>query len=166
MRIRFAIAASAIATAGCTLFTGPKSNASKIAISVTSDTIVAGERPAGDVTWLQFTIPISIHNGQSGALTVDLCLASVIAANGADAWDPICAAGTLMLPTIAPGATSTFQLPVTAALSGPGNPKWGSQTVDGTYRVRLGLGAEALYVSNQFAISVLTTSAAAANSAR
>jgi hypothetical protein len=158
------IIAVAITVTGCTLFTGPKSQL--VSLSVTPDTIVAGERVASDVTWVQFTVPVSVYNGSSATLTFDVCLASVIAANGAVAWAPICTTSTSALPTIAPGTTNTFQVPVMAAVNGPGGPKWGSQTVDGTYRLRLALGAEANYVSNQFAVSVLTTSAAAVNSAR
>ena len=162
--------AGVIAAAGCTLFTGPKSQL--IALSVTSDTIVASERPAGTSTLLQFTIPVSIHNPiVSAADGSTICLASILQASGGEVWEPMCAEGagtlTATIPsTIAPGATSTFQWTVTATTSGLSFPMWESQTVDGTYRLRLGLGAEAVLVSNQFAISVLTTSAAAAESAR
>jgi hypothetical protein len=62
--------------------------------------------------------------------------------------------------TIAPGETKTFQWPVAAASSGPGGPKWGGRTLDGTYRLSLTIGANEKLESNSFAISVLTLSAA------
>jgi hypothetical protein len=151
----------ALSAGGCTLFTGPKSH--PITMSVTSDTLVAGVRPAGDVTWLQFTIPVSIHNGNSAPLTVDVCLASVEDPNGTIVWAPICFLEGVTSPTIAPGATQTYQWSVMAAVSGPGNPKWGSQTIDGTYRLRLAIDADEAVLSNAFAVSVLTVSAASSH---
>jgi hypothetical protein len=132
-----------------------------VTISVTPDTLAADVRQSGGVFWLEFTIPVSIHNGQSSGLPIDFCFASVQAASGAVVWEPVCfVEGPTTLPMVAPGATQTFQWRVSAAINGPGGPKWGSQTIDGTYRLRLAMGAEAVFVSNDFAISVLTTSAA------
>ena len=160
MRIRRATAVivCAITAAGCTIFTGPKTHL--VTISVTSDTLVATVRQAGDVSWLEFTIPVSIHNGQTSGLPVNFCLASVLTASAGEVWAPNCfLEGSSTLPMLAAGATQTFQWRVAAAISGPGDPKWGSRTVDGTYQLRLAMGAEAVFVSNEFAISVLTTSA-------
>lgn len=169
MRIRertliIAVLLCAITAGGCTLFTGPKSH--PVTISVTPETLAADVRQAGDITWLEFTIPVSIHNGQSSGLPIDFCLASVQDASGAVVWAPLCSAIATTTPTIAPGETKTYQWQVVAAIRGPGGPKWGGQSLDGTYRLRLAMGAEAVFVSNDFAISVLTTSAAAAKQAR
>jgi hypothetical protein len=156
-----AVIACAITAAACTLFTGPKSR--PVTISVTSDTIAAFVSTGANISWLQFTIPVSIHNRQSAPLTVDFCLASVDEASGAVVWEPVCAVdGSIALPSVAPGATSTFQWSVVAAISGPGSPKWGSQTIGGAYRVRLVFDAEDAVLSNVFVISRLTTSAVAA----
>jgi hypothetical protein len=158
-----AVIAGAVTAAGCTVFTGPKSH--PVTISVTSDTLVAFVNTGPNISWLQFTIPVAIHNGQSAPVTVDYCLASVDEPSGTDwtmVWAPVCALEGSTAPTIAPGETKTFQWPVTAAISGPGGPKWGGQTLDGTYRLSLTIGANEKLESNTFAISVLTTSAVSA----
>ena len=158
--VAIATLVGAITASACSLFTGPKSQ--PVTISVTSDTIIAALNTSANVTWLEFTVPISIHNGGSTGMPIDFCMASVLAANGSVAWSPICFVdGPSTLPMLASGETGRFQLRVNAAISGAGAPKWGSQTVNGTYRLRLALGAEAVFVSNPFAISELTTSVAA-----
>jgi hypothetical protein len=167
MRMRVgavAVIACAMTAAGCTLFTGPKSH--PVTISVTSDTLAAFVNTGPNISWLQFTIPVSIHNGESAPMSIDFCLASVDEPSGTDwklVWAPICALeGSAAPPTIAPGETKTFQWPVAAAISGPGGPKWGGRTLDGTYRLSVTIGANEKLESNTFAISVLTTSAVSA----
>jgi hypothetical protein len=158
-----AVITYAMTAAGCTVFTGPKSH--PVTISVTSDTIVAGVRTGPDISWLQFTIPVSIHNGQSAPVSIDYCLASVNEPSGTDwtmVWAPVCSAIATTAPTIAPGETKTFQWSVAAAIRGPGGPKWGGTTLDGTYRLSLVIGANEKLESNSFVISVLTTSAVSA----
>jgi len=158
-RLFVAVIAGALTAGACTLFTGPKGH--PVTITVTSDTIAANVQQFGDVVWLQFTAPVSIHNSQKSAFSIDFCAVSVLEANGGVAWAPICAVEAATIREIAPGATETFQFQVGAAISGPGGPKWESPTVDGSYRFRLAAGAEAVVVSNEFAISALTTSAVA-----
>lgn len=164
MRIRVAAVAvivCAMTAAGCTLFTGPKSH--PVTLSVMSDTLAAFVNTAATVSWLQFTIPVSIHNGRSEPMSIDFCLASVDEPSGTDwtmVWAPVCFLENRTASTIAPGETKTFQWPVAAAISGPGGPKWGGRTLDGTYRLSLTIGANEKLESNSFAISVLTLSAA------
>jgi hypothetical protein len=134
-----------------------------VTLSVTSDTLVAVVRVSGDITWTQFTLPVSIHNGLSVPLPVDFCLVSVNAASGAVVWAPICASqGSAALPSVAPGATSTFQWQLFAAISGPSAPKWESPTLGGDYRVRLVIDAEEAVLSNVFVISPLAMSSVSA----
>jgi hypothetical protein len=131
-----------------------------------SDTLAAFVNTAATVSWLQFTIPVSIHNEQSVPMSIDFRLASVDEPSGTDwtmVWALVCFAdGSGTLPTIAPGETKTFQWPVAAAISGPRGPKWGGRTLDGTYRSSLTIGANEKLESNTFAIIVLTTSAVSA----
>jgi hypothetical protein len=72
-------------------------------------------------------------------------------------WAPICALqSSTALPSVAPGATATFQWPVDATLSGPGAPKWESLTLGGAYQVRLVIDAETAVLSNVFVINAST----------
>ena len=159
MRIRAgafmtALLAASLTASACTLITGPKSH-EQISISVTSDTIVADVIASTNGNWLQFTIPVSIHNGTSAGLSVDFCLASILSANAGVVYEPVCVVdGPSDWPVVAPGETKLFQWPVSAAISGTGAPKWGRPTIDGTYRLILAMGAEAAWASNEFAISV------------
>ena len=134
-------------------------------VAVTADTIIAGLNIAGTVTWLQFTLPVAIHNGRTVPVSVDLCLASVEEPSGTDwrmVWAPLCVLEGTTPPTVAPGETKTFQWQVVAAVSGPGGPKWGSQTVNGAYRLSIATAALGALTSNTFAVNLLTTSTAAA----
>src|SRR5258708_15041421 len=95
------IAAATIA-AGCTLFTGPKSH--PVTMSVTSDTIVAvvNAGPASvqfvvssdrTTSWIQFTVPVTIHNGHSASVTGNPCREALVepsAADGSKVWAPYC----------------------------------------------------------------------------
>jgi hypothetical protein len=156
------LAGVATATA-CDVSTAPRNQ--PVTVAVTADTIIAGLNTGGAVTWLQFTLPVAIHNERTVAMTVDYCLASVEEPSGTEwtmVWAPICAAEGTTALTIAPGETKAFQWPVVAAVSGPGGPKWGSQTLNGTYRLSLATAALGTLTSNTFTINLLTTSTAAA----
>ncbi len=152
--------ASTITSSACALFTGPKDHSS-VTVKVTPDTIIAQLNTSTNVTWVQFTIPITIHNGLSSELLVNFCQLDILAATGGGVYEPNCFDIITTSLKFVPGETRTLQWPVSAAIGGPGNPKWNRQTVDGVYHVRLALGAEAAWISNEFVISELTTSTVA-----
>jgi hypothetical protein len=157
-----AVLAGVAAATGCDVSTAPRSQS--VTVAVTADTIIAGLNIGGTVTWLQFTLPVEIHNGRTVAMSVDYCLASVEEPSGTDwktVWAPICAVEGTTANTIAPGETKTIPWQITAAVSGPGGPKWGSPTVNGTYRFSLATAALGTLTSNTFTVNLLTTSTAA-----
>ena len=134
-------------------------------LAVTVDTIIAGLNTGASATFLQLTIPVAIHNGQTVPVSVDFCLASLEEPSGTawkTVWAPICFLEGNAPSTIAPGETKTFQWQVAAAISGPGNPTWGSPVVNGTYRLSLATAALGTLSSNTFSVNLLTTSTAAA----
>lgn len=95
---------------------------------------------AGDVTWMQVPIPVTITNTGDKALRFHGCSFSVEeAASSGTVWLPIC----LLVgdwEDVQPGETRDWILHVGAALSGPGGPDWGAESVEGTYRVRMSFG--------------------------
>ena len=160
-----AVVAGVAAATGCDVSTAPRSQ--PVTVAVTADTIVAGLNIYGAVTWLQFTLPVEIHNGGTVAMTIDYCSVSVDEPSGTDwtkVWAPICTVdGTTgaTANTVAPGATKTIPWQIAAVVSGPGRPTWASPTVNGTYRFSLTTEALGTFTSNTFAISLLTTSTVA-----
>ena len=134
-------------------------------LAVTADTIIAGLNTAGTVTWLQFTLPVSIFNGRAVPVSVDYCLASVEEPSGAAwkmVWAPVCALEGTTSPVIAPGETKSFQWGVAAAVTGSGGPTWEAPVVNGTYRLSLATAALGTLTSNTFVVNLLITSTAAA----
>ena len=157
-----AVVAGVAAATGCDVSTAPRSQ--PVTVAVTADTIVAGLNIYGAVTWLQFTLPVEIHNGGTVAMSLDYCSVSVDEPSGTDwtkVWAPICAVEGTTANTVAPGETKVITWQVEAAVGGPGGPKWGSPTLSGTHRFSLATAAFGTLASNTFTISLLTTSTAA-----
>jgi hypothetical protein len=143
-RTTFAMVVTWAATA-CASATEP--SAPRATVTVQRDTIVASRVVGGSVTWIRFTVPAAIHNGGSVSLTYPYCV-SVIEAPARGVWgvvwSPICALGSKTDLEIAPGETRQISVDVSAAVAGPGGPTWGSASVDGTYRLAVGLVAAGL----------------------
>lgn len=128
------------AVTACSGPTSPPTPRATVVVQL--DTVAATRVPAGAVTWIQFRVPVAIHNAGAATLTLVYC-ASAMETRGASGWDavwsPICAAGSGMPLTIAPGETGQVTVDVIAAVDGPGGPTWRNDTVSGTYRFGLGL---------------------------
>jgi hypothetical protein len=111
-------------------------------VVVQRDTLVASVVSAGAVDWMQFTIPLAIHNTTSAPLTFDICFSSIDTQRSGDwqsVWSPYCALTTGSNAPIQPGETREVSVSIVASIQGPGGPPWGSATVNGTYRFTAGL---------------------------
>ena len=148
----------------CDGSTGPRPEPrAETSVLVRDDTLVATMMSNERMTWMEFTIPITIHNEGPAAVRLFSC-GSGIEAETADSWQriytPICALELVVPEEIAPGQTREFDMPVHAGLAGPAAPRWEAGSIDGNYRVAIALlpvGAEGvipLVTSNPFALVV------------
>src|ERR1035437_6880812 len=97
-----AVLAGVATGTGCGVSTAPRSQ--PVTLAVTADTIIAGLNTAGTVTWLQFTLPVSIYNGRAVPVSVDYCLVSIEEPSGTEwqgGWGPGLALGGNTAPAIA-----------------------------------------------------------------
>jgi hypothetical protein len=132
-------------------------------VTVQAPTLAASVDSGGSVTWLDFTVPVSIHNAGSESFTFEMCASRVEARSGdkwSTAWSPICFLGRSSPNDVLPGETRVFTVRVTAAIEGNGGPKWTAPGTDGAYRFVAGLitpagrGPIPLVTSNEFTLSV------------
>ena len=126
----------------CTDTTSP--SVPRASAVVQRDTIVPALITAGTVTWLRFTVAVTVHNTGTAALAFDLCESAVEVQAGSGwgpAWSPICALVLGSGPVIPAGASRELTVDVKAAVQGPGYPDWRATTVDGTYRLLVALAS-------------------------
>lgn len=132
-------------------------------VTVQAPTLAASVDSGGSVTWLDFTVPVNIHNAGSESFTFEICASRVEARSGATwstAWSPICFLGSSSSNDVRPGETRAFTVRVVGALEGSGGPKWTARGTDGAYRFVAGLitpagrGPIPLVTSNEFTLSV------------
>jgi hypothetical protein len=108
-------------------------------LRVRSADIQAAQVVEGAVTWIRFTVPLTVQNLGATDLRIIDCAAAVdalVSARWNRVWSPICAAASG--PILPAGATRDFDLLVSAAIAGPGSPMW-SGAPDANYRVSLGV---------------------------
>jgi hypothetical protein len=130
-------------------------------LRVRSADLQAAQVTEGTVTWIRFTVPLTVQNlGVTDLRFID-CSAAVdalVSARWTRVWSPICAAASgALLPA---GATRDFDLVVSAAIAGPGTPAW-SGVPDANYRVSFGVWSAGVdgklprLYSNSFALREL-----------
>jgi len=145
-RRTFVLAGVAVSTAACADSTAPPEPSATVMVE--RQTLAVAMVPAGSVTWIQFTVPVRIHNTGSGPLRFVIC-ASRLEAQGGDQWNavwaPVCLAESAMAPEIPAGESRAFAVSVWASVQGSGSPAWRATGTDGTYRfvagvVRSGVG--------------------------
>ena len=161
VRRTLCLAAIGVATVSCSNPTSPRIPVATVLVQ--TDALLGALVPAGSVTWLQFTAPVSVHNAGRASITWVDCATTVEAPNGAaweTVWSPVCALaspGGLEIPA---GETREVAVRVDAAVAGPGGPVWGRQTIPGTYRFTAGLqydgvgGRIPMIASNTFTLTV------------
>jgi hypothetical protein len=161
MRPIFALALGLSAAAGCTESTGPAFRAS---LTVPRDSVTATITPAGTVQWLKFAVPITIQNAGRATVTFQYCNIGIDNRVAGDqwraAWSPTCTVQAVSPDEIRPGETRELTVEVAAAVEGPGGPRWGSDEIDGTYRVHARVDAAdgtspATLTSNSFVVTQL-----------
>ena len=92
VRRTLCLAAIGVATLSCSNPTSPRIPVATVLVQ--TDTLLGALVPAGSVTWLQFTAPISVHNAGRASITWVDCATTVEAPNGAaweTVWSPVCA---------------------------------------------------------------------------
>jgi hypothetical protein len=131
-------------------------------VTVQTPALAATVTSGASVTWLQFTVPLTIRNAGSEAFTFYMCASRVEVRSGdtwSAAWAPICTAGSSSPNDILPGESRTFSVLVMAAMEGPGGPDWTASGIDGSYRFVAGLivpgvgGLIPTVASNEFTLS-------------
>jgi hypothetical protein len=131
-------------------------------VTVQRDTIIAERMPAGSVQWMRFTVPVSIHNTDVAPVTLAYCGNGIETPENSgwrSVWSPFCLLESTSQITIAPGDTRQIDFDVTAAVAGPGGPEWRNATVEGTYRITIGMiadnsgGRAPVVASNTFVVS-------------
>jgi hypothetical protein len=131
----------------CSNATSPDPRATVV---VEPDHLIATRVSAGAVTYIQFTVPVVVHNIGNTPLLFAPPSCGAFALEGRSnsgwnrAWSPICATAALPSVEIAPGETGHFSVRVSASIDGPGAPGWVSPSVDGSYRMVVGLVARGL----------------------
>jgi len=119
--------------------------AARATVVVQTDTVAATVSTAGTVNWMGFALPIAIHNAGRRPILFEHCASAVEARAGSQwhaVWTPICALPATSLTEIQPGETRELVLSITAAVEGPGGPRWESAEITGTYRFKAGLFLE------------------------
>lgn len=109
------------------------------------EALTAATNVAGEVTWARFQIPTTITNTGTTALRFHGCFGFAVeeaVVNGQTVWRPVCTLIGGGGEVVQPGATREWIVEVGAALSGPGGPVWGAESLAGTYRLRLEFGDE------------------------
>jgi hypothetical protein len=111
-------------------------------VVVQSSTVIATVSAAGSIDWMRFTLPVAIYNGSRRLIRFEYCASAVEKAAGSGwraVWTPICSLSADSPAEIQPGETRELSLDITAAVDGPGGPRWDSDEINGTYRFRAGL---------------------------
>jgi hypothetical protein len=93
---------------------------------------------ANDLTWMQFTLDVSVTNAGAVPIRFEFC-ASTIEQRVGDmwtvAWSPICALPGAASPAeVQPGETFRQPVQINAALRGPGAPVWNGSVFPATIR--------------------------------
>lgn len=139
-RRTLSLVALACGLAACSESTAPDNL--DATVTVQAQSVAVTTVAAGEVTWIDFTIPLRIENTGSTSLTFVYC-ASRIEARAADvwskAWSPVCLVESTRPVRIPPGAYLETSMTVRAAVAGPGDPSWNVGTTDGSYRLVVGL---------------------------
>lgn len=139
-RRTLSLVALACGLAACSESTAPDDPDATVTVQAPS--VAVTTVAAGEVTWIDFTIPLRIENTGSTSLTFVYC-ASRIEARAADgwskAWSPVCLVESTLPVQIPPGAHLETSMTVRAAIGGPGGPTWSPGTTDGSYRFVAGL---------------------------
>ena len=158
-RRTLSVIAVACALAACSDSTAPDEPGATV--TVPAQSVAVTTVAVGDVTWIDFTVPLRISNTGSTSLTFVYC-ATRIEAQGNDgwskAWSPACLVESTQPVRILPGAHLETSMTVRAAVAGPGGPPWSVGTTDGSYRVVAGLlpdgagGKIPTVVSNSFTL--------------
>lgn len=134
------VVALAFLAGACSDSTGPAQP--RASVSVQTQSLAVTTTVAGSVTWINFTVPLRIHNAGSTVLNFDACASRIEARSGNDwnsAWSPICVAMGNSQSAIPAGEAREFSVTVVAATQGPGGPMWRASTVAGSYRFVAGV---------------------------
>ena len=151
----------ALLVAGSAFCAAPSAPDISATVRVRSTDVLGARVAEGAVTWLRFTVPLTVQNLGDADLRIVDCAAAVdvlVNARWNRAWSPICAAASGAI--IPPGATRDLELSVSAAVAGPGSPAW-SGSPDANYRVSLGVwsnridGELSRLISNSFILREL-----------
>ena len=135
---RRSIAIILLAAGGASCAT-PSAPALSASVRVRVAEVVATRVMAGAVTWIHFTVPLTVENHGATDFRSVSCAAAVdvlVNARWTRAWSPVCAAASGDI--IPAGATRNLDIAVGAAVSGPGAPTW-SGSPGAQYRVSLGV---------------------------
>jgi hypothetical protein len=138
MRRRYLISAVLLLLIACDA-TAPEPSTT---VTVQTDVVIATKSGAGSVTWMSFTLPVAIRNAGWRPIHFEYCASAIEEPAGRGwraVWTPICALAPATSREIQPGETRELPLSITAAVGGPGGPRWDSNKISGTYRFRAGL---------------------------
>src|SRR5262245_14974588 len=131
-------------------------------VTVEATTLTASVIAGSNVTWLDFSVPLTIRNTGSVPITFAFCASRVEARSGdtwRTVWTPTCALASASINDIPPGESRTFNARVVGAVEGLGGPKWSSGDIEGAHRFVAGLilpgvgGLIPTVASNEFTLS-------------
>lgn len=155
------LAAFVLIGSGCEAPVGRPTVAVGVSVLLTS--VDAQVSQTGSITWVAFALSVRFENlGETQVIFVPCAsfLESLSGSGWRAAWRPIClAVDGSSLHHIPPGDKRTVEIQVTAALAGPGGPKWEGAGLDERLRYRAGYsfpgatGGMQTVPSNEFRIN-------------
>ena len=151
-----------LAGSGCSDATSPIERLAATMV-VERDTLVASVRSEGPITWMEFTVPLTISNDGPTRVSFSTCDAAIamLADHGyLIVWEAGCSFTFDGFTTIEPGETRSIAVPVVASLEGPLGPEWRGRSLEGDYRFwgrllpPVSSGRVAPVISNEFTLIV------------
>jgi hypothetical protein len=110
---------------------------------VQRDTVRATRSAGSFNSRFDLTLPVAIHNAGSRPVALPECTEAIEAPAGSEwrtVWSPvICRLSARPLPMLRPGETLEVNLSFAIEMQGTTSSSWRNDTLDGTYRVSLGI---------------------------
>lgn len=154
MRLNTSVSVLALGLLASACATEPTVPVATVAVNGTTFAVTRYVGPR--VTWISFSLPVTITNNGRKDINYPHCSFAVMLGEESsfEVFRPVCIAmsSTTVIPA---GESLQLTLPVTAAIEGPGGPEWALHEVNGLFRLTVGLnggvpGERRNYSSNTF----------------